>query len=90
MRRLAATAVLSTALLGLFGCKGPCRELSEKLCDCSISSVAREQCVQIAANSEARVTLTAEDEALCEQKLETCDCRQIETDEGKAACGLSR
>ncbi|ADO69408.1 hypothetical protein POL68_33225 [Stigmatella sp. ncwal1] len=90
MRRLAATTVLSAALLGLFGCKGPCRELSEKLCDCAVSSVAREQCVQIAANSEARTEPTADDEALCEQKLETCDCRKIETDEGKAACGLSR
>jgi hypothetical protein len=90
MRRLAATAVLSAALLALSGCKGPCRELSEKLCDCAISSVAREQCVRLAANSEARVTPSTADEEFCEQKLETCDCRQIETDEGKAACGLSR
>lgn len=93
MRRSAATVVLlSLALLGLSGCKGACRELSEKLCDCSNNSVTRELCIQRAANDEARAEPTAEDEALCEQKLETCDCAALESNEpeAKLACGLAR
>ncbi|WP_224243277.1 hypothetical protein [Hyalangium gracile] len=90
MRRLAAIAVLSLSLVGLTGCKGACRQLSEQLCDCNTNSVERELCVRRASNDEARVEPTAEDEATCEAKLETCDCAAIETDEGKTACGLAR
>jgi hypothetical protein len=97
MRRSAAIAVLSLALLGLTGCKTACRELSEKLCDCSITSLEREVCIRRASNDEALVEPTAEDEATCEAKLETCDCKAIQNastpDEqlaAKQACGLAR
>lgn len=90
MRRSAAIAMLSLALLGLSGCKGACRQLSEKLCDCNTNSVERELCVRRASNDEALVEPTAEDEAVCEQRLDSCDCNTIETDEGKVACGLAR
>ncbi len=90
MRRSFATAVLSLALLALSGCKGPCRELSEKLCDCYTNSLEREFCIRRASNDEAAVEPTAEQEAVCEQKLETCTCEIKDTPEGKEACGLSR
>ncbi|WP_224364787.1 hypothetical protein [Hyalangium versicolor] len=90
MRRPVAIAVLALALLGLSGCKGACRQLSEKLCDCNTNSVEKELCVQRAANDESYVEPTSEDEAVCEQKLDTCDCGTIDTDEGKVACGLAR
>ncbi len=91
MRRFLVTAaLLCSTLSGLAGCKGACRELSEKLCDCSLNSVERELCLQRAAEEENRVEPTAEDEVVCESLVEQCDCNQIETPEGKAACGLSR
>jgi hypothetical protein len=98
MRRSAAiAAVLSFALLGLSGCKGACRELSEKLCDCSVTSLEREVCLRTASNDEALFEPTAEDEAVCEEKLPSCDCRSIQnasTPEellaAKQACGLAR
>lgn len=97
MRRSAAIAVLSLALLGLPGCKSACRELSEKLCDCSTTSLERELCVRRAANDEALIEPTAEDEAVCEAKLPACDCKKIqdartpeEQLEAKQACGLAR
>jgi hypothetical protein len=91
MRRLFLTAaLLCSTLSGLTGCKGACRELSEKLCDCSTNSVEKELCLQRAAQEESRVEPTEEDEVVCEERLEGCDCRRIETEEGKRACGLSR
>jgi len=92
MRRPAAIALLSLALFGLSGCKGACRELSEKLCECSTTSLEREVCIRRASNDEAVVEPTADDEAFCESKLETCDCTQVDIDttEGKLACGLAR
>lgn len=96
MRRFVATTVLSLALLGLSGCKSACRQLSEKMCDCFTNSVERELCVRRASNDEAFIEPTAEDEAACEQRLETCNCAAIdstdeeEINEGKVACGLAR
>jgi len=100
MRRFAAFAVLSLALLGLSGCKGACRELSEKVCDCSTNSVQRELCIRRAANDEARVEPTAEQEAVCEMRIDACQCEVLQpnredvTEEDiareKVDCGLSR
>jgi hypothetical protein len=92
MRRSVATALLSLALLGLAGCKSPCRELSEKLCDCQLNTLSREACVRRVINDEARIEPTAEQEAFCESKLEVCDCKAIaedETGDAKRACGLA-
>jgi hypothetical protein len=90
MRRPATLALLAaSALLALAGCSSPCRELSEKLCDC-LKPVEREECQRTAANEERRLEPTAEDEMVCEEKLETCTCEALETDEGKRACGLAR
>ena len=95
MRRPAAIALLSFALLGLTGCKGSCRQLSEKLCDCSTNSVERELCVRRAANDQALIEPTSEDEATCEALLneqdpaKQCTCENYQTDEGKRACGLA-
>ncbi|WP_223642311.1 hypothetical protein [Corallococcus sp. EGB] len=91
MRRLLLTAaVLCASLSGLTACKTACRELSEKLCECALNSVEKQACQQRAAEEEGRVEPTAEDEMVCEAKLDGCDCRAIETEEGKKACGLAR
>lgn len=84
--------LLAAALvcLTLTGCKGSCRSLSERLCDCSANSVTKDACLQVASRAEASYPPTAEDEARCAELLKGCDCRLIDTPEGKKACGLSR
>lgn len=90
MRRTLALALVSSALFALTGCKGPCRELSEKLCECTTSTTDRDFCLQRVSNEQARFEPTADEEGVCEQRLEACDCHTIDTDEGKRACGLAR
>lgn len=89
MRPLAWVVLLSLAAL-MTGCKGPCRQLSEKLCDCSTGSLDRDACLRRASSEEARVVITAEHEDACEALIPVCDCNTIDTPEGKARCGLSR
>jgi hypothetical protein len=78
-----------TALLPL-GCKGKCRQLSERLCDCEPSSFAKDDCNRRASSEESRVKPTPQDELRCDQLLKTCDCHTIDTDQGKFNCGLAR
>lgn len=87
-RLLLISLAASSLLLG--GCKGPCRTLAEKLCDCEATSLLRESCLREASQEESRVSPTVEQEAQCEALIEQCDCNSIETTEGKRACGLAR
>lgn len=90
MRRTFTIALVASALLSLTGCKGACRELSEKLCECATSSVEREFCLQRVSNEQNRFEPNAAEEAVCEERLEACDCHTTATEEGKRACGLAR
>ena len=74
----------------LAGCKGNCRKLSERLCDCQANTFLKDDCNRRAANEEGRVGTKPADEARCAQLLGTCDCHTIDTPEGKRACGLAR
>jgi hypothetical protein len=97
MRRSTAITLLCSALLALVGCKSPCRELSERLCDC-VEPFERDECIQLVSDREQSAEPTDEDLAACEARLDTCtidaddrrSCDILLTDEGKAACGLAR
>lgn len=82
--------VLATLSLGLTGCKSACRQLSEKLCECSINSTEKTACGQRAANSEGVNPPTPAQDQHCKELQQQCDCRLIDTPEGKLKCGLSR
>jgi hypothetical protein len=83
--------VLSIAFVaGLSGCKGPCRQLSERQCDCQASSFDRNTCLQRAATNESTFVPTAGDNQRCAELVEKCDCRLIDTPEGKQKCGFAR
>jgi hypothetical protein len=84
---IAAAAVL---LVLVPGCKGRCRALSEKLCDCSVNSLEKDACLRRASSEESRLAPTEDDELACEKLLPNCDCHTIDTPEGKRSCGLSR
>jgi hypothetical protein len=100
MRRSVAITLLSSALLALAGCKSPCRELSERLCDC-VESFQRDSCIRSVAEEESRIEPTDEQLEVCEQRLDEClnedeekerqaTCRSLETDAAtKRKCGLA-
>ncbi|HYO71573.1 MAG TPA: hypothetical protein VEU33_36390 [Archangium sp.] len=97
MRRATTITLLCSALLALAGCKSPCRELSERLCEC-VEAFRRDDCIQAVADRERSIEPTDEDLAACEERLDTCkldadeprSCDILLKDEGKAACGLAR
>jgi hypothetical protein len=82
--------ILAAVSVGLSGCKGPCRQLSERLCECERSTFERENCLQDVSTKDGSATVTADDEAFCQSKLEVCDCNALDTVEGKRNCGLVR
>jgi putative hemolysin len=89
-----ACLLVCAALLA--GCKGPCRNLAESLCQCALSSADKDACNQNVANEDSRIGPTASDNAFCLSLLHPadgglgCDCHLINTTQGKMACGLSR
>lgn len=88
MKRL--LPVLLVVAAAVSGCKGPCRQLSEKLCDCAANTTLRTACLTRASNNDSNALPTEEDALRCKALIPGCDCRLIETPAGKVACGLSR
>lgn len=82
------------ALLPLFtlsACKSSCRALADLQCECLETQAERDQCYYLnglVEGSEGQPT--AEDLAVCDALLETCQCGITNTAEGKQACGLAR
>jgi hypothetical protein len=87
--RFAVLLALSSSLL-LTGCKTNCRQLSEKLCDCTTSTTEKTACLQVASSKETSAGIvTQADEELCQTLLASCDCRLIDTPAGKERCGIA-
>lgn len=84
------------AALTLAGCKSACRQLSEQLCSCAVNSVERDACLRSASAAEGSNPPSTEDETFCLGLLRPpagtpgCDCRLLDTKEGKIRCGLAR
>ena len=87
--RIVAGGLLA-AVLALSGCKGNCRKLAERLCDCEANSYLKDDCNRRASSEESRLGTKPADEQRCASLLTTCDCHTIDTAEGKRACGLAR
>ncbi len=90
MKRLVSLSIACLALAAASGCKGPCRQLAEKLCDCALTTADKDSCLQNVSNEDGRIGPTASDNQTCQQLLNGCDCHLINTAEGKYACGLAR
>ena len=76
--------------LMLAGCRGPCRQLADRLCECLPSSLDRDRCYQDITVQESGVSVDGEDDAVCAGLLEQCSCETANTPEGKERCGLAR
>ena len=81
---------MAFSALAFAACKGDCRQLSEQLCNCQLNTVDKNACLQRVASSEGVNPPTSADNARCAQLKPNCDCRLIDTPEGKARCGLAR
>jgi len=90
MRTLVSVMAVAALVVLAPGCKGACRQLSEKMCDCTVNSTDKNSCLTYASQDETAYPPTAADEQRCEELLPQCDCRLIDTPEGKVKCGLSR
>lgn len=89
-------ALIIIAALALAGCKSACRQLSEQLCNCAVNSFERDACLRSSSAAEGSNPPTADDETFCLALLRPpegtpgCDCRLLDTPEGKIRCGLAR
>ena len=80
------------------GCKNPCRQLAESLCDCEPNTPLKEQCLRTVQQREGQLDepITEAQRSLCLAKLETCDCRKLEDPssaeraKAKRECALAR
>lgn len=88
MRAVLLIASIAAALS--LGCKSPCRQLTEKLCECAENTTVKQQCLQSAQQREGNYEVSDADQKVCESLLDKCDCNQIDTAEGKRNCGLAR
>src|SRR3954462_9335457 len=89
VRRFVFVGAAALALLSL-GCKGPCRQLSEKLGECQASTTAKTSCLQRVDAEETRIGPRWAGAPSCSKHLDECACDQIKTPEGKVAWELAR
>lgn len=82
-------ALLCAASLGWIGCSTPCRSLAEKLCDCEPDTTSREECLRGVAERAGTYDATDAQNQVCQGFLDTCDCKNAGTADGKKACGLA-
>lgn len=102
MRPLVFTLALATTALLASGCGNACRDLGNRLCDCTPAGMTRSACVDGVRTEIQRLNPSKDEEAVCEEKLATCHapknpetghdvgfCDWLSGRCGKAACGLS-
>ena len=79
------TVILAT------GCGDACLDLANRICNCLPDDGTRAECNRRAKDSEATFPVTQQDRNFCQHQLDTkaCDCTQLATPEGKAACGIA-
>ena len=89
-------AALLAALLAAAGCSDPCKDLGNRLCDCSPVGVTQASCRQGVSTEISRLHPGKDVQDVCSQKLDTCHapegvtfCDWLEGRCGKAGCGMS-
>lgn len=74
------------------GCTHPCLKLAEQTCACEPGELEQESCerqMKSAFDSASVSELKAQADT-CTSLLDTCDCTQLDTEEGRQGCGLAR
>lgn len=86
---------VAVAFLAFGSCKSQCRQLSERMCECALNTNEKQACLGRAASAEGNNPPSFADEEICRNAIygngqKPCDCRLIDTPEGKIRCGLAR
>ena len=73
------------------GCGNACLSLANQICACLPDDGTQAACKQRAKDAQQSYPLRPEDEAYCQQKLDSqaCDCHQLLTVQGKQNCGVA-
>lgn len=70
---------LAPALLFGAGCQDPCVVLAERICNCEPTPADRRNCrTDRIVNRQSQVQIDEADRTFCEQKLESCECTDID------------
>jgi len=88
-RRLPGLLMATTLLFLSTACSTPCRSLAEKLCDCETDTTSRETCLRGVAERAGTYDATEAQNQVCDGFLGSCDCKNLNTADGKRACGLA-
>jgi hypothetical protein len=93
MRRrlpLLLPASMLTLLLAA-GCGDACLKLADQICSCQPDQTSQANCQQRARDVEGVFNVRKQDEQFCQHLLDTnsCDCKKLDTPEGRQACGTS-
>lgn len=72
----------------LSACDGPCRMLNERICGCNPTTLERNACLDRLDLNARNRTVTVEEEARCEELLDTCSCAALDQNQDEL-CGLS-
>jgi hypothetical protein len=93
MRRrlpLLLPASMLTLLLAA-GCGDACLKLADQICSCQPDQASQANCQQRARDEEGIFNVRKQDEQFCQNLLDTnsCDCKKLDTPEGRIACGTS-
>lgn len=89
MKRVLFLAMATAALSGA-GCASNCVKLAQKICDCQTTQVDRDNCNANVSARADQVNPTSADEDTCGKLIDTCDCHDLNTPQGKQNCGLAR
>jgi len=73
------------------GCGNACLKLADQICSCQPDDPSRANCSQKARDQEGIFNVRPQDEQLCQELLDSnsCDCKKLDTPEGRVACGVS-
>jgi hypothetical protein len=90
MRAPMRTLVTVILLAAGTACTDPCLQLAYNICLCQPTQYLQQQCDVNAQSADSRAQPTSEQQAVCQSLINTCDCTQIQTEQGKINCGLAR
>jgi len=90
VRRLLLAAVLG--LLSGAGCNNACYNLAKTICQCEPTSNSIAVCNNQVAVRNGIASPTSEDLQRCQNLLNVCDCRSLQSQSlaAKVSCGLAR
>lgn len=73
------------------GCGNACLSLASQVCQCQPDDGNRAACNRRAKEQQVNFPITKQDENFCEKQIDShaCDCKVLDTAEGRVGCGIA-